>query len=117
MKRTVTVLISALFIFSLVGTTYSDEKGKGIKVVAGVVKSIDAKAKTISLGNGDKIVFKCFFDGKTLVRSNTGQMIAVTDIKAGSIIAIAYEEINSKKIARTITVATPPRIQPAEKKG
>ncbi len=116
MKRIVAVLVPALLIFSLVGTTYADEKGKGIKVVAGVVKTIDTKAKTITLANGNKIVFKCFFDNRTLARSNMG-LIPVTDIKAGSIIAIAYEEINGKKIARTITVATQPRVQPAEKKG
>jgi hypothetical protein len=103
------VLVSALILFSFAGATYSAEKGEKMMVAAGKVTAINAQEKTITIRNDKVPVFTCFFNSNTTVRSNMGTMIVATDIKMGSIVAIAYEKLDGKNIARGITVAIPPR--------
>lgn len=113
MNKIVTVIVSTLFIFSFIGTTFSAEKGKNLKVAAGAVKAIDKAAKTITIKEDKKEAFTCFFDDKTIIRANTGGKI--DDMKIGDIAALAYEEVNGKNIARGITVISQSGLSSSEK--
>ncbi len=105
MSRIVAVLVLILFVSAFTGIAYSVEKENKIKLEAGVVKALDAKAKTITLSADNKTDFTCFFDDKTAVRANTGKKITTADIKVGDVIVLLYEEVNGKKIAKSVTTA------------
>lgn len=106
MSRIVAVLVSILFVSAFTGIGYSAGKENKIKLEAGVVKALDANAKTITLSADNKTDFKCSFDDKTVVRANTGKKITTADIKIGDVIVLLYKEVNGKKIAESVTTAS-----------
>lgn len=111
MNKAVSFVIAISLLFSFAGIAFPIEKGKKIKTAAGVIKVFDTKEKTITLRD-DKADFTCIIDDKTVFRMTDGNK-ALTDIKAGDVVALvkvgyiaalAYEEVNGKNLAKSITV-------------
>lgn len=115
MNKAVSLIISIFLVFSFIGTTFSADKGKKIQVFAGLIKTIDVKEKTITLQNDKTPEFTCIIDDKAVIRMANGKKSMVADIRIGDIAAVAYEEINGKNIATSITAMTPAASSSSEK--
>ena len=98
MNKVAAVIIAVSLFFSFAGITLSAEKG--IKFVAGSVKAIDTKGKTITLQSNDAAEFTCIFDDKTLLR---GKM-TMAEIQVGDPAALIYEDVNGTHLVKSITV-------------
>jgi Cu/Ag efflux protein CusF len=96
-------IVSIFVALIFAGVTFSAEKMQGIKMAAGQVKAINAKTKTITIGNDKSGDAAYVVDDRTLVRANnkTGSF---ADIKVGDIAALVYYDVNGKNMVKSITV-------------
>lgn len=120
MTKIVSVIIAAAVVFSCAGIAFSAEKKK-MEVFGGGVKAVDTKEKTITLWN-DKVPEITFsVDDKSISKMTSGNK-TLADIKIGDIAVVVYEEVNGKKVVKSMTIQTPasPPVQktkPADSEG
>jgi Cu/Ag efflux protein CusF len=116
LNKVVLGMVSIFVVLAFAGVAFSAGKAKGMKMAAGQVKAIDAKAGTVTLGtdkSGDSIYI---IGDKTAVRTNNKNTGTVADIKVGDIAAVVYYDVNGKNVIRSITVLSPaPASSPANK--
>ena len=139
MRETMTIILAILSALSIASFSFADEKAtekkapikeeekaqpnNGIKtlkvmLLIGDVKSIDVKAKTITIvrQTGDKSVETAM----TLVDETkimSGQNIKKpADLKAGNKVRIKYTEVDGKRTAKLITIIQAEAVAPTEKK-
>lgn len=105
MNKAVLAIVSIFLVFALAGIGFSAGKEAAIKMAAGEVKAVDAKAKTITISN-NKVESVFVFDGKTVVRASNKNS-TVDNIKVGDVAALIYDEVGGKSVIRSITVVTP----------
>ncbi|HUO76570.1 MAG TPA: hypothetical protein VMU21_03245 [Thermodesulfovibrionales bacterium] len=103
MNKVVPVIIAIALVLSFTGMTSSADKGEKITMVAGAVKAIDTKQKTITLETNELGKFTCILDDKTLLLGRK----TIADVKVDDVAAVIYEDVNGKHIAKSITVASP----------
>jgi len=106
LNKAVSLIIVILLVFSFTGITFSAENDKKIQAFGGKITAINTKEKTITFKNDETPEFKCIFDEKTVVRMANGEK-AKSDIKLGDIVAVVYEEVNGKNIAKSIAAMVP----------
>ncbi len=117
MRRVLALIVSTLFIFSLSGMSYAAEKETKVTLLAaGAVKTIDANAKSVTISSSKQPDFTFSVSKETVVRSNDGRNVTFADIKVGAILALSYEVVDGKNIAKSVTVADQVTAAP-EKKG
>jgi predicted RNA-binding protein len=81
---------------------------KDIKLFAGAVKNIDMNQGIITLKN-DRDGESTFVLGQNVVvKANDNSTKTVNDIKVGDIAALVYDEVEGKRIAKSITIV--PRV-------
>jgi Cu/Ag efflux protein CusF len=113
LNKVVLGIISIFVVFAFAGISLSAENAKGYKMAAGQIKAVDAKARTITLGN-DKSGDSTYIIGdKTVVRVNNKNTGAIADIKVGAIAALVFYDINGKNVIRSITVLSPAAPSPS----
>ena len=77
---------------------------KDVKLFAGAVKNVDINQGFITLKN-DRDGESTFILGQNVVvKANDNSSKTVNDIKVGDIAALVYDEIEGKRIAKSITV-------------
>ena len=119
MNKVAAVIIAVSLFFSFTGIILSAEKEKGTRFVAGTVKTIDTREKTITLQNNDIGEFTCTLDDKSSLRGKK----TMADIKVGDLAALIYEDVNGTHLAKSITVISPAgssseeKAKPAQSEG
>ncbi len=142
MKKTMTIIVAVLFALSLDSFSFAAVKAAEQKApvpakaetkaqpsemkaaekamqVTGDVKSIDVKAKTITIAKkkGDKTVETVVTLGeKTKIMSGKDEK-KLTDVKAGDKIRVKYTEADGKKIAKMVAIIPAVAMAPVEKKA
>ena len=106
MNRAVSLIIMIFFVFSFTGIAFSAEKNKKMQVFGGLITAIDTKENIITLKNDKTPEFTCIVDDKALKRNTNGKK-SMADIRIGDIVAVVYEEVNGKNIAKSITAMAP----------
>ncbi len=104
MHKKFSALLLLLFVFSLLGTVAAQERAK-INMVSGVVKTVDAKNKTVIIRVDRQTDFTFSFADKTVLRSNNGQKISFNDITIDTVLVLTYDIIDGKNVANSITSA------------
>ena len=109
MNRTASIIISTLLVFALTGAAFSAERGKALKTNGGEVTSVDMKSKTIMVKNDQDGNMTFVVGDRAVVRAGDKKSKPTTfeDIKVGSIVALVYDDIDGKKVIRSITVLPP----------
>lgn len=105
MKRPLaaTIVILTLMAFATIG--FAAEKQ-----ITGEVKAVDTAAKTITVVKKDMEVV-ITVDDKTTITINKEKK-ALSDVKAGDTVTVAYVEKEGKKIAKSITAAPTKKVEP-----
>lgn len=96
MKKALAIIISVLFVLSVVGLSFADEKKHATKAiyVSGEVTAVDAAANTLTIkGKKGEVVLTTsdktkFAEGKTL-----------SDVKVGDKLTAKYSEKDGKMMA------------------
>jgi Cu/Ag efflux protein CusF len=107
MKRALVLTVGLLFALSIVGlagSTLAATKAKMMKTTGEVV-SIDALAKTLTV-KGDKGDMTFGVNDQTKIVSGKETKL-LGDLKAGEKVTVSYSEMQGKKIAQQIALATP----------
>jgi hypothetical protein len=105
LNKAVSAIIVILLVFAFTGMAFSAENNKKTQVFGGKITAINTKEKTITLKNDETPKFTCIFNDKTLIRMTNGQK--PIDMKINDIIAVLYEEVNGKNIAKSISALAP----------
>ena len=120
MKKVVSIVVALLFVFSITSLSFAVEGQKAmpvekpkVKQVTGDVKTVDVKAKTITVTKMMKDKAQetvVTVDDKTKIMMDKEKK-ALADVKAGDKVTVKYTEVDGKNVAKSIA------IKPAEKKA
>jgi hypothetical protein len=114
LNKVVLGIVSIFVVFVFAGVVLSADATKGMKMTAGKVKAVDAKAGSIILGNDKSGDATYVIGDKTVVRANNNKNTGtIADIKVGDIAALVYYDVNGKNLIRSITVLSPATASPA----
>jgi len=119
-NKIVPVILAVALLFSFTGMASSAEKQK-MQVFGGGVKAVDTKEKTITLWN-DKVPEITFsVDDKSISKMTSGNK-TLADIKIGDIAVVVYDEVNGKKVVKSMTIQSPAsssgqKAKPADSEG
>jgi hypothetical protein len=124
MKKTITIIVSLMFLFSVAGFCLAAEKVTGqkevkaqtameeksvekqvpvkIKHIAGEVTAIDAMAGTLKVKN-KKQELSLSTDNKTIIRMGKEKK-TLADLKAGNKVIVKYEDVKGVNLAKSIAI-------------
>jgi len=102
MKKTLTVVLSLIFILAFLSVTVAAEKNEGMDMmkIRGKITEVDANAMTVTV-KGKKRTVKVTVDDKTEFKLGKDKK-AITDLKVGDKVKIFYQEVDDKNIAKSI---------------
>jgi len=102
MKKTLTVVLSLIFILAFLSVTVKAEKDETTDVmkIRGKITEVDANAMTITV-KGKKRSVKVTVDDKTEFKLGKDKK-AITDLKVGDKVKIFFQEADDKNIAKSI---------------
>ncbi|MDQ7787710.1 MAG: DUF5666 domain-containing protein [Thermodesulfovibrionales bacterium] len=122
MKKTLAILVAALFVFALVAVSFATEAQKAapapmgekkeapakVKQVTGEVKAVDTKAMTLTVTKKMKTGAE---DTLALVNDKTRIMMGkdkklLADLKVGDKVTVKYTEADGKMVAKSIAIKT-----------
>jgi len=96
MKKALVIIVSFLFVFSVVGLSFAEEKKHETKkmYVTGVVTAVDAAANTLTIKSKEGEVMLTTTDKTTFAKGKT-----LADVKVGDKLAAKYAEKDGKMMA------------------
>jgi len=137
MKKTIAVIIAALFVFALTSVSFAAEAQKAapapaveekkapvkVKQVTGEVKAVDAKAMTLTVTKkmkGKAEDTAVTVNDKTKITMGKDKKV-LADVKVGDKVTVKYSEADGKMVAKSVAIKAvekkaEPAAKPAEKK-
>lgn len=136
MKKVIAIVISVLFVLSVVGLSFAAEKAAApaapaaekaapakaekkapvkMKQITGEVAAMDAKAMTLTV-KGKKGDVALTAEDKTSVKMGKEKK-TFADVKMGDRVMVKYAEMDGKNVAKTIVVVPSKAEKKAEKKA
>lgn len=115
MKKAIAIVISVLFVLSVVGLSFAAEKMEKkemkkapakMKQVTGEVVAVNATAMTLTV-KGKKGDVDLTADDKTTVKVGKEKK-AIADVKVGDKVTVKYAEMEGKNVAKSIIVSAAP---------
>jgi Cu/Ag efflux protein CusF len=121
LKKAIAIFFAVLLVLCLAGVSFARMGGMhrameemAVREVAGVVESVDVKAKTVTVkGMSGPVTATC--DDRTVVKMGD-EIKTLSDVKVGDKAALFFEVGESSNLAKSIII-TPPASAPAEKKN
>jgi len=102
MKKTLTVVLSLIFVLAFLSVTVKAEKDESMDMmkIRGKITEVDANAMTVTV-KGKKRTVKVIVDDKTEFKLGKDKK-AITDLKVGDKVKIFFQEADDKNIAKSI---------------